>query len=168
MRAFRVKTLLPLVVALCLGAAGCGGGDESSSSSASSEELPARELISRADGICRKGVERFAEIQSRTPSSANEAGAQTADLVEVASGELDELRALSPPEDLARPYEAYLESRATALDQLERGRDAAADDDSAAYVEARNEANAGQPQRLKLAKAVGLKSCSQPGAAPKK
>ena len=168
MRALRVKSLAPLLAVVCLGAAGCGGDDDSSSTSASSEELAASELIRSADEICRGGVERFAEIQSETPSSAEEAETQTGDLVEVATAELDELRALSPPEELSAPYDAYVESRATALEQLERGRDAAAERDTEAYVEARNEANAGQPQRLKLAKAVGLKSCSQPAPASKK
>lgn len=168
MRALRVTSLASLLAVLCLGAAGCGNDDDSPSSSASSEELAASELIKSADKICRDGVERFAQIQSKTPSSAEEAEAQTGDLVEVASEELDELRALNPPEELSASYDAYLESRATALDQLERGRDAAADGDSEAYVEARNEANAGQPQRLKLAKAVGLKTCSQPAPASKK
>lgn len=168
MQAFRAKSLAPLLAVLCLGAAGCGGDDDSSSDSASSEELPASELITSADQICRDGVERFAEIQSKTPGSAEEAETQTGDLVDVASEELEELRALNPPEELSAPYDAYLESRATALEQLERGRDAAADRDTEAYVEARNEANAGQPQRLKLAKAVGLKSCSQPAPTSKK
>ena len=121
MRALRVKSLAPLLAVVCLGAAGCGGDDDSSSTSASSEELAASELIKSADEICRGGVERFAEIQSETPSSAEEAETQTGDLVEVATEELDELRALSPPEELSAPYDAYLESRATALEQLERG-----------------------------------------------
>lgn len=169
MRALRARSVAPLLAVLCLGAAGCGGDDDSSSpSSPSSEELAPSELVRAADEICRDGVERFAEIQSKTPSSAEEAETQTGDLVEVASMELDELRALNPPEELSAAYDAYVESRATALEQLERGRDAAADRDTEAYVEARDEANAGQPQRLKLAKAVGLKSCSQPAPASKK
>ena len=85
------------------------------------------------------GIERFGEIQSEPPSNAVEAEKQTAELVDVASDELNDLRELRPPDELQDSYEAYLASRTRALDQLERGRDAAADRDTDAYVAAQAE-----------------------------
>lgn len=141
-------------LALCLVVAGCGDS--------AAEQLDAAELVSRADEICSDGVERFDEIQSEAPSNAKEAEAQTAELVEVASEELSALRELRPPEQLRGPYERYLQARGRALGLLERGRDAAADRDSAAYVEAQAQVGADQPERIRLARAVGLEACSKP------
>ena len=148
----RTTLIAVICFALAGGLAACGDD--------SSEQLSSEELISRADEICRGGIERFGEIQSKPPSNAVEAEDQTAELVDVASDELDELRELRPPEELQESYDAYLESRARALDQLERGRDAAADRDTDAYVAAQSKVTADQGSRLKLAKAVGLQDCS--------
>ena len=148
-------TLISLLVcsAAASGLAACGDD--------SSEQLSAEELVSRADEICRVGIERFGEIQSKPPGNAVEAEDQTSELADVASDELNDLRELRPPDELQDSYEAYLESRGRALDQLERGRDAAADRDTEAYVAAQAEVTADQPNRLKLAKAVGLQDCSE-------
>ena len=116
--------------------------------------------MSRADEICRQGIERFGEIQSDPPRNAVEAEEQTAELVEVATDELNDLRELRPPDELADSYDAYLASRARAVDQLERGRDAAAERDTDAYVAAQAKVTADQANRSKLAKAVGLQDCS--------
>lgn len=146
-------TALSIASAIAIGLAGCGDD--------SSEQLDAAELISRADEICREGIDRFAEVQSEPPGNAVEAEGQTSELVEIASDELNALRSLRPPEELRGPYDAYLESRGRALDQLERGRDAAADRDTEGYAAAQNRATADQAQRLKLARAVGLRVCSK-------
>lgn len=148
-------TLICLLVCppIALGLAACGDD--------SSQQLSATELVSRADEICRGGIERFEEIQSEPPSNAVEAEAQTEELVDVASEELNDLRELRPPDELQEPYEAYLASRTRALDQLERGRDAAAERDTDAYVVAQTKVTADQPARLKLAQAVGLEDCSK-------
>lgn len=142
-------------LALCLAVAGCGGDD-------TAVRLDAATLVARADEICRGGVERFAEIQAEAPANAKEAEEQTAELVEVASEELSALRELRPPEELRAVYERYLRARGRALEQLEIGREAAASRDTAAYLEAQAKVGADQPQRIKLAKAVGLKACSEP------
>ena len=136
----------------CFGLVACGDD--------SSEQLSAEDLVAQADEICRGGIERFGEIQSEPPNNAVEAEDQTDELVDVASDELNELRELRPPEELRESYDAYLESRARAVDQLERGRDAAADRDTDAYVAAQAKVTADQASRLKLAKAVGLQDCS--------
>ncbi|MDP9188359.1 MAG: hypothetical protein M3O25_03830 [Actinomycetota bacterium] len=147
---------ITLLTGLLLGLAAGGCGDDAA------DQLDASELVSRANEICRGGVEGFAEIQSDPPSNAKEAHEQTSELVELAGAELVELRELRAPEELRDPYEAYLEARAGALEALERGRDAAADRDAEAYLEAQAEATAAKAKRIKLAKAVGLRDCSEP------
>jgi hypothetical protein len=126
------------------------------------EQLTAPELVSKGDAICAEGIERFAEIQADAPANPNEAAEQTDELVDAATDELNDLRNLRAPEELADTYESYLQSRGRALDLLEEGRDAAEDRDAEAYAAAQTEVTADQPERLKLAQAVGFKTCSKP------
>lgn len=141
-----------LAAALLAGLAGCGS---------STEQVSAQELVSRGDRICEQGRERFDEIQAQAPANASAAVDQTNELVDVATDELNELRKIRPPDELRERYDAYLESRARSLGLLEEGRDAAEDKDQEAYGRAQAKAAAGQPERLKLARAVGLKQCSK-------
>lgn len=124
--------------------------------------MTAPELISKGDAICAKGIERFADIQAEPPANPNEAAEQTNDLVDAATDELNDLRKLRPPEEFADKYESYLRARNRALELLEEGRDAAEDLDADAYAAAQTEVTADQPERLKLAQAVGFKTCSKP------
>ena len=147
------------VAALCLAVAagaGCAGDEEEPT-------LSAAELTARADEVCAAAAKRFADAQSRAPATPKRAEAQTAELIALSSSELADLRELSPPEDLAEPYEAYLAARERVLDLLERGREAAAAGDEAAYTKAQTGAIAGQTRRASLARAAGLKECSAKG-----
>lgn len=150
MRAILISLLVGSVAAA--GLVACGDD--------SSEQLSAEELVTRADELCRTGIERFGEIQSKPPGNAVEAEQQTAELFDVASDELNDLRELRPPDELKDPYDAYLASRGRALDQLERGRVAAAERDTDAYVAAQAKVTSDQANRQKLAQAVGLQDCS--------
>ena len=133
-------------------AAACGGD---------TEPLSVEELISRGDEICAEGRRAFAEAQARAPASAKAAAGQTDELVQIAIGELDELRGIRPPDELRERYDAYLEAQGLALKLLERGRVAAEEGDARAYRRAQARAAAEQPERLKLARAVGFKQCSK-------
>ena len=127
-----------------------------------SEQVTAPELISKGDAICAKGIERFGEIQAEPPANPNEAADQTNELVDAATDELNDLRKLRPPDELGDKYESYLQARSRALELLEEGRDAAEDRDAEGYAAAQTEVTAQQPERLKLAQAVGFKTCSKP------
>ena len=145
-----------LIAAALLAAAmaGCGSGD-------GDDRLDSAELASRADELCRSGQQRFAAIQKTEPASPREAARQTEELVGVAGAELDELRALRPPDELRSAYDSYLAARAAALELLEKGRDAAADRDPQRYSKAQAELGAGAAERRRLARAVGFEVCSQ-------
>jgi hypothetical protein len=135
-----------------LALAGCGDG---------AEQVSAEELVSRGDEICAQGRERFDEVQSQSLPNASAAAEQTAQLVDIATDELNELRDIRPPEDLRERYDRYLEARGRALELLEQGQEAAEEKDADAYVKAQAEAAAAQPERLKLARAVGFRECSK-------
>ena len=144
--------LLATGAALAAALAGCGEDGE---------QVSAPELIAKGDELCRQGQTRFEQIQADVPVNAIDAHEQTEELVDVASEELEELRRLRPPDELSDAYERYLEARGSALELLEQGRDAAADRDADAYAEAQSEVSADQPERMKLASAVGFQVCSR-------
>ena len=148
----RLPLLAPALIGLLALAPGCGSD---------TEQVSAQELISRGDEICAEGRKEFAEIQAQAPPNAAAAVDQTDGLVEVATDELNELRRIRPPDELQPRYDRYLEARGRALELLEQGRDAAEDKDAESYGEAQAKAAAEQAERLKLARAVGFKSCSK-------
>jgi hypothetical protein len=132
---------------------GCG--------SDSSQPLSAEELVSQGDAICREGQSRFAEIQAEPPRSAAEGVDQTNQLIDISRDELGELSDLEPPEELAGAYARYLDARREAIDELERGRDAAKRQDRRAYAKAQDRSIARTAERLRLARAVGFKVCGK-------
>jgi len=153
-RARRIVPVLPAVLILALAASGCGGGKE---------EVTAAELVQKADAICRTEQAKFNQIQAHPPANASIAADQTKELVGVTDAATSDLRELEPPDELRAPFDAYLESRDDAVDQMKRGQDAADDQDPSGYAAAQTAVAKNGPQRQKLAQAVGLKVC---GAAP--
>lgn len=132
--------------------AGCGGG---------SETLSEQELIAKGDAACQQGQKRFAEIGQLRPQSAEQAGEVTAKLIASAKVELGKLKALEPPAELEEKFNAYLAAKEEALEILEKRKAAADRADEGAYGRLGNRLAKGQPQRLKLAQAVGFKHCSR-------
>ena len=143
------------VVAIGVALPGCGGG---------SDRVSAAELVQMADEICGKERSSFGRIQAHPPPNASVAADQTNELIRVTEHANSGLRDLRPPEELEPAYDRYLEARDRALDQLKQGREAAEDQDSAAYGAAQAAAAADAPERRKLAEALGLKGCSSSSA----
>ena len=141
------------LIALAAVAAGCGED---------AEQLTAPELVNRGDRICADAQRRFTEIQNRSASNSVEVADQTQELLDVATDEVNELRNLRPPDELREAYDSYLQAASRVVDLLERGRDAAEDRDSDEFLQAREEANASEAERAKLARAVGFQVCAQP------
>ena len=149
---------LVLSAALAAVAAGCGDGGP--------EQVSAEELVAKGDALCRDGQQRFAEIQAKPLRNANDAEAQTRELIDVAEDELNELRDLEPPDELGPAYDAWLAARVSGIEVFEQGLDAAERDDDQAYVDAQTRAAAGGAKRRELAAAVGFKVCSSEPKAP--
>jgi hypothetical protein len=155
LRIFAVIASLALAAAVAV--TECGGG---------SEEVSAEELVQQGDDVCGNVQERFAEIQAAPPASATEGAEQAGELLGVADDAQGELRDLEPPEKLRDRYDAYLDARESVSDELERGKQAAEDQDGEAYGKAQEEAVGGAPERRKLARKLGFRVCSQSAGAP--
>ncbi|HEY6638398.1 MAG TPA: hypothetical protein VIZ61_12010 [Solirubrobacterales bacterium] len=154
-RAKRVLALIPAIAILSPGM-GCGGGG--------SERVTAAELVQRADAICAKERSSFARIQAHPPPNASVAAGQTDELIKVTKDANTQLRDLKPPEGLQSSYDSYLEARDRVIDQMHRGKDAAQDQDSAAYGAAQAAVARDATQRRKLARSLGLRVCSSSSA----
>ncbi|HSD24161.1 MAG TPA: hypothetical protein VLB79_07520 [Solirubrobacterales bacterium] len=131
---------------------GCGGGG--------SERVTAAELVRKADEICGRERSSFARIQAHPPPNASVAADQTDELIKVTQGANSQLRDLRPPEGLQSAYDRYLGARDRVIEQMNRGKDAAQDQNSDAYGAAQAAVARDAPQRRKLAQALGLTVCS--------
>ncbi|MGH2984519.1 MAG: hypothetical protein ACRDK5_09750 [Solirubrobacterales bacterium] len=155
--AIRTKVLLVIGSAVAVAAiAGCGGSDE----------VSAEELVQQGDDVCREVQERFTEIQAQPPANASEGAEQAGELLGVADDAQAELRDLEPPAELRDGYDGYLDARDELSDALERGKQAAEDQDGDAYGKAQEEAASGAPERQRLARELGFRVCSQSAEAP--
>jgi hypothetical protein len=150
----RIAGALCALVAIAA-AAGCGG----------KQQVSAAELVQRGDAICRDEQSTFDEVQAQAPANASDAADQTDELVSAAEDANDKLRDLEPPEGLRTPYDAYLDARDRATDQIKKGQDAAKNQDSTAYGVAQSAVAQTAPQRRKLAGALGFKVCSSDAGA---
>ncbi|MGZ5313006.1 MAG: hypothetical protein ACXWW8_04335 [Solirubrobacterales bacterium] len=142
-----------LILAAAAIAPGCGGGG--------GDPLTAEQLLAQGDEICKQNQLRFSEIQSAPPNNAADAVDLTDQLIDSASEELDGLRDLTPPAELADPYSAYIDAKQEALDRLEDGNEAAKDQDAKRYADLQDQNANSVPERLRLAKAVGFKVCGR-------
>jgi len=151
----RSQLISPIAICIAAGMllAGCGGGG-------GSEQVSTAELVQRADAICAKERSSFARIQSQAPPNASVAADQTDELIDVTQDANSQLRALKPPQQLASAYQRYLLARDRVIDEMNRGEEAAQDQDSAVYGASQAAVARGAPERRKLARALGLKVCS--------
>lgn len=140
--------LVGVVAALALIAAGCGGDDEESS-----PPLTKEEFITQADEICAAGdeeisaaaTEQFGDLAEEPPVEDQEAFLSDV----VASnyeGQLDDLRALNPPEEDAEQVETIF----NALDELT----VQLQEDPGTVLEATE-----PPEASQLAQDYGLQNC---------
>ena len=146
-----------VVVAVALGiAAGCGGEDE----------LSAEELGREADRICSDSRAEFAELQQDPPTSPREAAELTRQLVAITEREIGAIRGLDAPQDLEPRLDLYLRARDEGLEILRAGLAAAVAQDVRGYARAQAAIAARALERLRLARAAGLRECSRPFSAP--
>jgi hypothetical protein len=151
---FGPRWILPMALLAFSGTAltACGGGG--------SERVSAAELVQRADAICSRERSSFARIQAHPPPNASVAADQTDELIRASQDANNQLRDLKPPEGLQSSYDRYLEARDRVIDQMNRGKDAAQDQDATTYGAAQAAVARDAPQRRKLARTLGLRTCS--------
>ena len=141
-----------LGVAAIAAVAGCGGGGDS---------VSPEQFQSEANKVCRDVEGQLDKIQQTMPTSADQAEKQADAIVDVSEQALGNLRKIKPPEDLKATYERYLDEREKAIAFVEDARDAAAENDSNAYVRAKRRLAAEQPSRRALALKLNLSACSR-------
>ena len=118
-----VWAVLAVAFATALVAAGCGGGSESSESTAS---LTKSELLKKGNAICAeggkeisRGFEEFAKehhfSKSKPPSEAEVVEAVQTVLIPRIRKQLNEIRALGPPQGAEAEFEAIIASVESAL-----------------------------------------------------
>ena len=144
------------VILATLALAGCGGTNiELDLSASAGSGYP-----EAADGICVEVGKRFAEAQGESPKSFEQAADLMSALVELARQGEEAMAQVDPPPEAEADFQRYLDARAEAVDQLERGLEAAQAGDGSAYEKAREEAIDGAAERKRLAESAGLRRCA--------
>lgn len=119
-------------------------------------------FVAQADEICAAAHDEFVELQRTPPRTAGDAASLASELAGIAQEELEEIRSLSPPAGLEPDVERYLAARKAGIELLRRGAEAAESNDSEAYADLQDELARGQSDRVRLARALGLRECSRP------
>lgn len=118
----RLFTLAALAcAALALVVAGCGGNDDESTTEAAA--LTEEEFLAQGNEICTAGNEEIDAIandvftgREPTPEQLNSFAGLFIDNVQ---GQIDAIRALTPPEELAADVETFLAAAEDVLRQVE-------------------------------------------------
>jgi hypothetical protein len=137
-------------VAVAVASGGCGSGKD---------QVSAADLAQKSDRICRQEQAKFDRIQGQPPANASIAADQTKELIDVSEAASSDLRDLEPPDSSRTPYDAYLDARDRAIDEMRKGRKAAENRDSAGYAAAQTAVAKAAPQRRHLAGALGFRVC---------
>jgi hypothetical protein len=159
------RLLIPFALFAALGAlavAGCGGGDDTSSTTGTSgasgvtgTALTETEFVSQANAICKAGdkdVNAAAQdtFGGQQPTDAQVEQFATETLVPSIQGQIDGIRALVPPEDIADDVTTFLDDAEAALGQIQ--------DDPSLLQASNNEGPFADVN--KQADALGLTSCA--------
>jgi predicted transcriptional regulator len=150
-----------MTAALMATLAACGGGDDDTTS-APQGELSRSELVAEGDAICQEASDRFAQAREAPPTTAEESATFTQGLIDITEDQVSRLRALDPPASLEPAMKRYLAALEANIATLREGLAAAEQNDATAYAEAQAKAVEGQVERLRLAQAVGFRTCSRP------
>jgi hypothetical protein len=156
------------VVVLAAAACGGGGGSGGSSSALSKEDF-----ISQADAICQAHDTEFqSEVAPTFPQADPTAATATDDdlrafeepLVathELRTRQVDELQALTPPEDFSDDWDEILGNLDDSLEALDEAAQAAADADQEALTAAFEKGDEAGDAADEAAAAYGFEVCGQ-------
>ncbi len=123
--------------------------------------LTKSELIAKADAICEESKGRYAEIyDSEKEYTADVLYADA--LARFARERVRQLRALTPPPQLATPYEEYVEAQERVYATDREALAAARQEDAAGVEAARDRRDAEDALRESLARKIGFNVCSTP------
>jgi hypothetical protein len=170
-----VLALVAVVAAIVLLAGGGGDADPSGANETTGpgqtasdsrakpkpkpQSLTRAELIAKADAICADSQRRYLAIRDmESERSADVPYAEA--LARLAASRVRELRALTPPEQLADAYDEYVAAQERVYATDRQALAAARKDDLEDVEAARDRRDAEKAERYDLARAVGLRECS--------
>ncbi len=138
-----------------------GAAKAASDSRAQSKPKPLTrdELIAKADAICKESQRRYTDIDNlESEMSADIPYAEA--LVRIARPRIRGLRALTPPQSIAGPYEEYVAAQERVFATDKQALSAARKGNVAGVEAARDARDAEDAERYALAREIGLKACS--------
>jgi Protein kinase domain len=139
-----------------------GAGSKPAKADAGPKPLTRSQLIAKADAICAESKDRYTEIyDGEREYSADVLYAEA--LARFARKRVRGLRGLTPPPQLAGPYEEYVEAQERVYATDKQGLAAARNEDTAAVEAARDRRDAEDALRERLANEIGFEVCSVPG-----
>ncbi len=108
-----MAALLGLIMALAMVACD-GGGDR----------LTEEEFVTQANDTCKEGNEAIAEAAAEIGASGEQPSADQLEdfiviIVEAIQGQIDDIAALAPPEDMEQDVNALIDELQSSLDELE-------------------------------------------------
>ncbi len=162
-----------LVAVILLGGSGDGGKEGAATATTARRETPRQapkpkpstltkaELISRGDAICEDSRQTYLDYRDEFPTGETEPSVGYSQLlVGISSRAVRRFNELAAPPSLARPYRRYVDSQEEVRRWDRDALKAAQAEDEAAYLAAREDRNASEPERQRLSEAVGFKTCS--------
>jgi protein kinase-like protein len=123
--------------------------------------LSSSQLIAKADAICEDSQRRYLEVRDLESEYSTDVPYAEA-LARTARTRVRELRRLTPPPRLARPYEEYVEAQGRVYATDKEALAAARREDAAGVEAARNRRDAEDALREDLARKIGFNVCSTP------
>ena len=144
-----IATLPILAIA---GIGGCGDSDHAPA---------AVRPYADANRICAEVAKRFADLQVDSPRSFEQGEELLTALAQTAGDGARALREIDPPPLQALAFDRYLDSRGRVEDLIDRGVQAAKEEEGEAYDRLRVAANAGADRRGELAAQAGLEGCAK-------
>lgn len=127
------------------------------------QTLSKAQLIAKGDEICADSQDTFASYRDTFPNGESEASVPYSRLlVTISNRAIARFDDLTPPPALEQRYRAYVKAQEEVGEWDMDALRAAEDEDLTAYLEARETRDESQPERERLADAVGFQVCSQP------
>jgi hypothetical protein len=151
---------------------GDGGGDGTSrtvrkqeaskpASRPQAKALSAAALIGGGDAICEDSRRAYLGYRDEFPNGEREPSVGYPQLLAgISSQAVRRFEGLVPPPSLQKPYERYVRSQERVREWDRDALRAARAGDEAAYLAAREDRNETEPERQRLAEAVGFRTCS--------
>jgi len=123
--------------------------------------LPKSKLIAKADAICADSQRRYVAIRDMESEMSTDVPYAEA-LVRLARDRTSSLRALTPPQPLAEPYEAYVAAQKRVYATDKQALAAAKEEDAEGVEAARELRDSEDALRQRLAREIGFSVCSTP------